>query len=280
MEKSSAKKTVKKDSDKHAKAVPKNAPKKDASKSSGHAHHTPNKEVEKILTEGLESSVDYTYENDSNSLKPKPKKAETGHLVAIDYVGTLKSGEEFDNSKNHGPIHFIVGGGQVIPGFDKAVLGMKVGEKKKFTILKDEAYGDVNPELVQVVPLDKIPEHIRTQLKVGGFLVMQSPMGQQMPVKILKMDKDTVSLDMNHPLAGQDLTFDIKVVDIDHAPENYGSEAHGCGCGHGGCGSESEDDCGDDCDCDDSHCDSECAHEHKHPQEKEHKHPHKHEHKH
>jgi peptidylprolyl isomerase len=233
---------------------------------------TPDKKVEKILESGLDSKVEYAYEDDSKDSKskksdapkgaksaksekiaidkPKPKIAGNGHLVSVDYVGTLKSGEEFDNSKNHGPIQFIVGGGQVIPGFDKAVRGMKIGDKKKFTMPKTEAYGDVNPQLVQVVPLDKIPEHIRSQLKVGGFLVMQSPVGQQVPVKVIKLDKTSVSLDMNHPLAGQDLTFNIKLVDLNNAPE------HGeCGCG---------DDCSDECGSDEScggSCD--CGHNHK-----------------
>jgi len=248
MAKNSAKKVVKK--------VVKSAPKKDAkivkkivkaAKPQPKGKTSANN-VEKLLEAGLDSSVNYAYETDSKSKKttgkgkgkelPKPKVAAKGHLVAIDYVGTLKSGEEFDNSKNHGPIQFVVGNGQVIPGFDKAVIGMKVGDKKKFTIIKTEAYGDINPALVQVVPVDKIPEHIRSQLKVGGFLVMQSPVGQQMPVKIVKMDKTNVSLDMNHPLAGQDLTFDIKLVDINIAPaqddcgDDCGDSCDSCGCGH------------------------------------------------
>lgn len=206
------------------------------------------KKVEKILEAGLDSQVEYAFEDDSKSKKsgkgkdkpkPKPTKVENGLLVAVEYVGTLKSGEEFDNSKNHGPIQFVVGSGQVIPGFDKAVRGMKIGDKKKFTIPKTEAYGDANPALVQTVPLDKVPEHIKSQLKVGGFLVMQSPVGQQVPAKVVKLDKTSVSLDMNHPLAGQDLTFNIKLVDINHAPEGCDDCDDGCSdnsCGSCGCG--------------------------------------------
>jgi peptidylprolyl isomerase len=176
--------------------------------------------------------------------KPKPSKVAHGHLVSVEYVGTLNSGEEFDNSKNHGPIQFVVGNGQVIPGFDTAVIGMKVNDTKKFNIPKQDAYGDINPALVQIVPLSKIPEHIRSQLKAGGFLVMQAPTGQQVPVKVVKLDKENVHLDMNHPLAGQDLTFEIKLVDVNHAPVG-----DSCECG---------DDCGDDCG---GSCD--CGHEHK-----------------
>ncbi|HYD03569.1 MAG TPA: peptidylprolyl isomerase [Alphaproteobacteria bacterium] len=174
--------------------------------------------------------------------KVKPSKVEHGHMVSVHYTGTLKNGEKFDSSENHGPIQFVVGSGQVIQGFDKAVVGMKVNDSKKFTIPKHEAYGDVNPALIQIVPLDKIPENVRGQLKVGGFLVMQSPMGQQMPVKIVKMDKENVHLDMNHPLAGQDLTFDIQLVEVDHAPENFGHDHgsdDGCCSGHGECACDS-----------------------------------------
>jgi len=171
--------------------------------------------------------------------KAKPAIVAKGHMVSVEYIGTLASGEEFDNSKGHGPISFVVGNGQVIKGFDTAVLGMKINQSKKFTIPKHEAYGDVNPQLVQVIPLDKIPQHIKDQLKVGGFLVMQSPTGQQIPAKVVKLDKDSVSLDMNHPLAGKDLTFDIKIVDINHAPENSGCNDESC----------DDDHCGHDCNC-------------------------------
>ncbi len=260
MAKTSAKKPVK-----AAKAVPSKAkvPAKVPAKTTTKAPKDNLKNVEKILEAGLNSKVKYAFEDDSKSKKsgkgkdkpkPKPTKVEKGLLVSVEYVGTLKSGEEFDNSKAHGPIQFVVGNGQVIPGFEKAVVGMKIGDKKKFTIPKVDAYGDANPALVQVVPLSKVPEHIKAQLKVGGFLVMQSPVGQQVPAKVVKLDKVNVSLDMNHPLAGQDLTFNIKLVDINHAPVG-GS----CGCGDGGCGDSCGDDCGDD-GCGDS-CG--CGHDHK-----------------
>jgi len=229
-----------------SKAAPAKVPVKAASKK-----EDPIKNVEKALEAGLDSKVEYTFEDYSKAKKskgkdkpkPKPTKVEQGVLVSVDYVGKLKNGEEFDNSKTHGPIQFVVGNGQVIKGFDKAVLGMKIGDKKKFTIPKVDAYGDANPALIQVIPLDKVPDHIKSQLKVGGFLVMQSPVGQQVPAKVVKLDKQNVSLDMNHPLAGQDLTFEIKLVDINNAPENMS-----CDCGDS-CG----DDCSDNCDCGHDH---------------------------
>jgi peptidylprolyl isomerase len=235
-----AKISNKKPAAKAAKIVPKASPKA-APKVESKSSKTPTAKVEHMLEDALEFEEIHTKKKDSKSKpKAKPTVVAKGVLVSIDYVGTLKTGEEFDNSKNHGPIQFVVGSGQVIKGFDTAVIGMKVGDSKKFTVSKKDGYGDSNPELVQVVPLEKVPGHIKAQLKVGGFLVMQSPTGQQIPAKVLKLDKTNVSLDMNHPLAGKELNFAIKVVDIDNAPEGgccddgCGScmPDDGCGCGH------------------------------------------------
>ena len=185
---------------------------------------------------------------------PKPSKVEKGHVVSVDYVGSLDNGEEFDNSKNNGPIKFVVGNGQVIKGFDDAVIGMKVNDSKKFKISKDNAYGDINPTLLHKVPLAKLPQDLKDQVKIGGFLVMQSPTGQHIPAKVKSMDKENVTLDLNHPLAGKDLTFNIKIVDISHNDPSSKTHSHGksensdCECG-GNCGC-SDDGCSeDDCDC-------------------------------
>lgn len=202
----------------------------------------------------------------------KPDVAAAGHMVSVEYTGTLSNGEEFDSSKNNGPISFIVGTQQVIKGFDDAVLGMKVNQSKKFNIKKEDAYGDINPQLLHKIPMDKIPEDIRKQVKVGGFLVMQSPVGQQIPAKVQSLENNEITLDLNHPLAGKDLTFDIKIVDIsvpteeemhhghshaghdhNHSHHDHGHE-HGeedsCDCGDGcECGDDSDDCCGGDCDC-------------------------------
>ena len=183
-------------------------------------------------------------------ISTKPSIVAKGHMVSVDYVGTLDSGEEFDNSTKNGPISFVAGAGQVIKGFDNAILGMKVGEEKKFKIAKNEAYGDINPELMHKVPLDKLPADIKTQAKVGGFIVLQAPTGQQIPAKIAAMDKTSLTLDMNHPLAGKNLNFKIKIVDINEAPHEHD---HGEDCG-----------CGDDCDCDDTHSHDGCDCGHKH----------------
>lgn len=191
----------------------------------------------------------------------KPSIVGKGHLVSVDYVGTLDNGEEFDNSTKNGPISFIAGAGQVIKGFDNAILGMKVNEEKKFKIVKNEAYGDINPELMHKVPLDKLPADIKTQAKVGGFIVLQAPTGQQIPAKIASIDKESITLDMNHPLAGKNLNFKIKIMDINEAPHGHDHEhnhSHECDCGND-CDCEHD---GEDCDCENDHEECNCGHKH------------------
>ncbi len=228
-----------------------------SSKSSTAAAKTSATPAKKVQEKSLEKSVDAA----KPQAKAAPAKAKSisqvsdGHLVSVDYTGTLANGEEFDSSKEHGPIQFVVGAGQVIKGFDNAVRGMKVNESKKFTIPKTEAYGDVNPAMVQKVPIAQVPEHIRKQLKVGGFLVMQSPHGQQMPAKVLSVTKEHVELDMNHPLAGKDLSFAITVRGISQAPEQSEDDCCGGGCcghedkGKGKKKSKGDDCCGGNCGC-------------------------------
>lgn len=183
----------------------------------------------------------------------KPSIVSVGHLVSVEYTGSLDNGEEFDSSKNNGPISFVVGSGHVIKGFDDAVLGMKVDESKKFKINKKDAYGDVNPQLMHKVSMDKLPEDIRKQVKEGGFLVMQSPIGQQIPAKVHSIKNNEITLDLNHPLAGKDLTFEITIKDISipsednmhHGHNHSGHEHEGHDHSHGDC------ECGGDCECDD-----------------------------
>jgi len=154
-----------------------------------------------------------------------------GNLVKVEYVGTLDDGQEFDNSSKHGPIEFVVGNHQVIKGFDDAVIGMKVGEEKEFKIPKEQAYGDINPKMIQKLPMDKFPAEIKEKAKAGGFLILSAPNGMQMPVKIVSVDPDGITLDMNHPLAGKDLTFKIKVLEIKEKAEGCGcEECHDCNC--------------------------------------------------
>ncbi|MEX0920882.1 MAG: peptidylprolyl isomerase [Candidatus Pacearchaeota archaeon] len=141
-----------------------------------------------------------------------------GDTVKLDYEGKLDDGTVFDSSK-HGdhshPLEFTVGSKQVIPGFEAAVKGMKKGEKKEFKIASKDAYGDRKEELKKDVPRSSIPKNPQGQEpKKGMVLMVQSPQGQQFPAKIVKVTKDKVTLDLNHPLAGKDLTFNVEVVDV------------------------------------------------------------------
>lgn len=139
-------------------------------------------------------------------------QAKAGDTVRIHYTGTLDDGSQFDSSVGRGPLEFTLGSGQVIPGFDSGVTGMEVGEKKTIHIPCAEAYGEFNPAAQQDVPRDQIPADI--PLEVGTQLQMQAPNGQVMPVKVAAVTDETVTLDANHPLAGQDLTFALELVEI------------------------------------------------------------------
>ena len=136
-----------------------------------------------------------------------------GHNVKVHYKGTLTDGTEFDNSKNRGtPLEFRVGSGQVIKGFDKAVLGLGLGEVKTFTLTPEDAYGDVNPDAIHEAPRSAFPPGFN--FEVGTTVQGQTATGQPMVAKIISETDDGVILDHNHPLAGESLTFEIEVIDV------------------------------------------------------------------
>ena len=138
--------------------------------------------------------------------------AKSGDTVRIHYTGTLNDGTTFDSSEGRDPLEFTLGSGQVIPGFDTAVDGMAVGDKKVAEIPADQAYGPRHDEAVQEVPCEQIPAEI--PLEIGMQLQMQSPTGQVMPVTVVEISDEIVKLDANHMLAGKDLTFAIELVSI------------------------------------------------------------------
>lgn len=140
-------------------------------------------------------------------------QVKSGDTVRIHYTGTLTDGSTFDSSEGRDPLEFEVGSGQIIPGLDKAIPGMTVGDKKKVEIPADEAYGQPNPEAMQAVPRAEIPAEI--PLEIGTQLQVQTPTGDVMPVTVVEVTETEVTLDANHPLAGKDLTFDIELVAID-----------------------------------------------------------------
>ena len=135
-----------------------------------------------------------------------------GDTVHIHYTGTLKDGTTFDTSEGREPLEFVVGSGQIIPGLDGALPGMVEGEKKTVMIDCADAYGPVKPEMRQAIPREGIPAEI--PLALGTQLQMQTPEGHPVPVTVVELDESTVTLDANHPLAGQDLQFDIELVKV------------------------------------------------------------------
>ena len=135
-----------------------------------------------------------------------------GDTVKVHYTGTLADGSVFDSSAGREPLQFTVGGGQVIPGFDAAVNGMSVGDKKTVTIPCQQAYGEMQNELVMTVPLEQVPPDL--QLEVGMLLEVGGPQGELLRVRVIELTENSVILDANPPLAGKDLTFALELVAI------------------------------------------------------------------
>lgn len=131
--------------------------------------------------------------------------AKKGDHVFVHYTGTLDDGTKFDSSEGRAPLEFDVGSGQLIKGFDSAVIGMKVGEEKTVRIKAADAYGENDPKNVIVIPKQNVPSGVKEGdvLNAGGK-----------PVRVVGVRNDTVIIDANHPLAGKDLTFKIKLVKI------------------------------------------------------------------
>ena len=138
--------------------------------------------------------------------------AKSGDTVSIHYTGTLDDGTEFDSSAGREPLEFTLGSGQVIAGFDAAVTGMTVGDKKSVRMEADEAYGERREELVQEVPRSALPDEIKPE--EGMALQSQSPEGHIMNLIVTGVSDDSITVDANHPLAGQALSFDIELVKI------------------------------------------------------------------
>jgi len=139
-------------------------------------------------------------------------QATSGDTVRVHYTGTLNSGQTFDTSEGREPLEFTVGGGQVIPGFDQAVAGMEPGDTKTVEIPADEAYGPQREEMMLQVSPDQFPEEMDPQ--VGQQLQLSQPDGQNVVVRVVDIAEDSVTLDANHPLAGEDLTFEITLAEI------------------------------------------------------------------
>ena len=133
-----------------------------------------------------------------------------GSTVEVHYTGRFIDGEVFDSSEGKDPLQFQIGSGQIIPGFETAIMGKNIGEKVSVTIAPDQAYGQLREDLVIEVPLDKMPGAV----EVGQLLQADGGDGQIVQVIVKEIKEEVIVIDGNHPLAGQELVFDIEVVSI------------------------------------------------------------------
>lgn len=136
---------------------------------------------------------------------------EKGKVVAVHYTGKLTSGEMFDTSEGRDPLKFQVGSGQIIPGFEQAIIGKNVGDKVTVNISAEDAYGDIKEELIVPVPKTQMPGDV----EVGQPLQATGDQGQAINVVVKEVNEDHVLIDGNHPLAGKELVFDIEVVEVE-----------------------------------------------------------------
>lgn len=140
-------------------------------------------------------------------------EAKSGDMVHVHYTGRLADGSVFDTSEGRDPLTFQLGKGMVVPGFEKAVTGMEVGEKKTVDFPSDEAYGPRLSQLTFTVPRENLPPGYDPQ--EGEMLRMETKDGRQMDVRVTSAGEESVQLDANHPLAGHDLTFEVELMKID-----------------------------------------------------------------
>lgn len=140
------------------------------------------------------------------------REATSGDTVAVHFTGKLDDGTVFDTSREGDPLTFEVGADEVIDGFDRAVRGMEVGETRETRLEPDEAYGARDDELVFPVSRDQLPDEFVPE--VGDELAVEIDDGREVPGRVAEVDDDTVTLDLNHPLAGRPLTFEIELVEV------------------------------------------------------------------
>lgn len=134
-----------------------------------------------------------------------------GSQVALEYTLSDEAGTVIESNKGKQPMSYIHGKSQIIPGLEKELSGMKVGEEKKIQVKPEDGYGPVNPDAFQEIPKDKLPPEA---LKVGTMLMAQGPQGQGIPVRVHEIKDTTVIMDFNHPMAGKTLSFDVRISEI------------------------------------------------------------------
>jgi peptidylprolyl isomerase len=135
-----------------------------------------------------------------------------GDTVKIHYTGRIKDGPVFDSSVERDPLEFEIGSGSIIKGLEKAVVGMKPGEKKEISVPPEEGYGDLDQKLLFDMPKEKIPADIKPE--VGMRLQLVNSKGQTIPVLITEIKDESIKIDANHPLAGKELIFNIELLQI------------------------------------------------------------------
>ncbi len=140
------------------------------------------------------------------------QKVQNGDVVRVHYTGKLVNGEQFDSSVGREPLEFTVGAGQMIKGFDVAMPGMEVGEKKIVNIAAEDAYGEKSEDAIIEFPKENVPADMK--LEAGMPLTLSNQQGQPVPVIVVEVKDDVIILDANHFLAGQELVFDIELVEI------------------------------------------------------------------
>ncbi len=143
------------------------------------------------------------------------QQIQDGDTVKVHYHGKLRNGETFDSSEGREPLEFVVGSGQVIKGFDMGVRDMNIGSKKTVEITPADAYGEKEDDRIVAFPKTQFPPDMKPE--VGMQLMMNDGEGQSLPVQITEVQEDVVMLDANHPLAGQELIFDIELVEVQPA---------------------------------------------------------------
>jgi len=155
-----------------------------------------------------------------------------GDIIKVEYEGRLEDRTIFDSTELQGgkPMKFEVGIGLLIRGFDNAVMGKDVGDEFTITIKASEAYGEVDPQLIQTISKDQLPKDIDPE--TGMMLNAFDANGTQSMVWIKEVNDEFVTLDMNHPMAGKTLTFKIKILETDCEPDPPDTHECGCGCGH------------------------------------------------
>lgn len=168
-------------------------------------------------------------------------KVENDLVVSMEYTLTV-DGEVLDSSKEEGPIEFIQGKGNIIDGLEKELTGMKVGDSKTVKVSPKNGYGEYDPEAIEEVPLSDFPKEI--PLEAGVELSVEDEDGEAMSAVIVEVGKDSVTLDFNHPLAGKELVFDVKIASLRAATAEELEHGHV----HG------DADCDDDCECGEEGC--------------------------